>query len=210
MGLAIELGMLAQLTADGEDEADLFREQLDALNACLAAIGAPAHAEPDSIGELDNRADLLSFPYSFIHFLRHAYAHRIADAGWIATPLAADADPTSDQTLEAKMDQFDSHLLCHSDAEGLYVPVEFTEPMFHDALPGGIAGSSYRLLQELIVVAPAIGVALDNQTLSDAEAARINDLVGSEHGLYRELCVWLALYEAARLSIEHKTAIVFC
>lgn len=156
MGLAIELGMLAQLTADGEDEAGMFREQLDAVNACLASIGAPAHTEPASIGELDNRADVLSFPYSFIHFLRYAYAHRIADAGWIAAPLAANADPTSDQTLEAKMDQFDSHLICHSDAEGLYVPVEFAEPVFHDALPGGIAGSSYRLLEELIVVRPPL------------------------------------------------------
>ncbi|NHZ34670.1 hypothetical protein [Massilia rubra] len=206
MGLAIELGMLD----DGDNEADVFHAQLDAINACLASIGAPAHAEPGSIGELDNRAGLLGFPYSYLHFLRYAYAHQLANSGWIATPLAAHADPASDETLQAQMEQLESHLLCHSDAEGFYVPVEFTEPAFHDALPGAILGSSYRLLEELVVLAPAIGVKLANQTLSDAEAVRINGLVGSEHGLHRELCVWLALYEAARLSIEHKTAIVFC
>ncbi|NHZ82768.1 hypothetical protein F2P44_26325 [Massilia sp. CCM 8695] len=118
--------------------------------------------------------------------------------------------PTADPALEAQLDRLKSHLVCHSDAEGFYVPVAFGDPAFHAELPGGILGSSYRLLEELIVVAPAIGVELVNRALTDGEAARISQLASSEHGLYRELCAWLALYEAARLSIEHKTAIVFC
>ncbi|MFB9246556.1 hypothetical protein IV454_08340 [Massilia antarctica] len=210
MGLAIAIGMLAELKKDGDEHADSFRAELLAVNACLASVGAPVHAEPERIDKLDNRSGIRGFPYSYLHFLRYAYAHRIADSAWIATPLPDDTDPASDPALEAQLDPLESHLICHSDAEGLYVPVEFDYPAFHDELPGGILGSSYRLLEELIVVAPAIGVELVNKALTDREAARINELVSCKHGLYRELCAWLALYEAARLSIEHKTAIVFC
>jgi hypothetical protein len=69
-------------------------------------------------------------------------------------------------------------------------------------------GSSQHLLRELIQVAPALNITLENGELSDAEALRINALGESDRGLYREYTVWIALFEAARLSIEHNTLIV--
>jgi hypothetical protein len=71
-------------------------------------------------------------------------------------------------------------------------------------------GSSCRLLEELVFVAPALGIHLDNGKLSDEEAERIDALIEEDGGLYREYVSWLLLYESARLSIAHKTAIVFC
>jgi hypothetical protein len=104
-----------------------------------------------------------------------------------------------------------NHLLCHSDCEGFYLPIEFEEVLIddHGQIPGGMLGSSFMLQKELVAVAPALGIRLENENLDDAEAERINGGVEAEGPLWIEKAVWLSLYEAARLSIEHKTAICF-
>ncbi|CKR85698.1 Uncharacterised protein [Mycobacterium tuberculosis] len=108
----------------------------------------------------------------------------------------------------------ESHLVCHSDAEGFYVPVDFDEVLYSEPdddkqLAGGMLGSSYRLRDELVLVAPALGINLTDGELSDEEVARIGRLIDADEGLHREYVSWLRLYESARLSIAHKTAIVF-
>ena len=76
---------------------------------------------------------------------------------------------------------------------------------------GGMLCSSFDLSDELVEIAPNLGIDLDkNDKLSDAEADRINRQAKQGDSPFKiELAVWIALYEAARLSIEHKTAIVF-
>lgn len=232
MGLAICVGMLAELLEDDPEGAEAFEEDLAEVNRVLAAAGLPPHTEPREAIEFDSRASIESFPYSFIHYLRRAYAHRVLAPDWVATPLADDVDPTADPKIQTLLDSEDSHLLCHSDAEGFYVPVDFKEVLFDErdeddeaeeedeeedeeddealGLPGGMLGSSYRLLEELVYVAPALGIHLNNGKLGDEEAERIDALIEDDNGLYREYAAWLLLYEAARLSIAHRTAIVFC
>lgn len=211
MGLAIEVGTLSDLLENDPEGADWLREGLAAANKLLVAEGLPTHNEPTDIVIPSSRALLSSFPYSFIHYLRRAYAHRLADPNWMAAPLADSEDPTEDPLVDAELGMMTSHLICHSDAEGYYVPVDFPEILASDGddLPGGILGSSQRLHAELVFVAPALGIRLQAGELTDEEAARINDLTEEDDGLNREFSAWLALFEAARLSIEHKTAIVF-
>ena len=211
MGLGICVGMLADLIERDEKGAQWLRKSMEAVNRCLQAEGAPQHSEPEKLDALTNRAQIRGFPYSFIHYLRYAYAYRVADANWIASPLPDQVSPTKDDTVESETEQFISHLLCHSDAEGFYVPVDFHDLIMGDDLPGGFLGSSYRLLDELRVVAPALDITLEEDgQLSDEEAKRLNEVAADNSGLYRECCTWLALYEAARLSLKHSTAIVFC
>ncbi|MDP1979129.1 hypothetical protein [Undibacterium sp.] len=214
MGLGISVGILS-----GADNNDADRDEgLDpgwtAINYVLNASGLPAHAEPRSLPQLDSRSELDSCPYSFIHYLRRAYAHRRADPTWLATPLPEGEDPSQDEVLQAEYDYLSSHLICHSDAEGYYVPVDFEEVLFAKnediGLPGGMLGSSYRLMEELILVAPALGIQLNNGQLSDAEATRICEEAAQKASCYRELDSWIILFESARLSLTHKTAIVFC
>jgi len=221
MGLAVCVGMLAELLEDDPEGAEAFEEDLAEANRVLAAAGLPRHAEPRGPLELDSRASIDGFPYSFIHYLRRAYAHRVLSPDWVATPLPDDADPTEDPKIQALLDGSESHLLCHSDAEGFYLPVDFKDVLFDEedgdededeeetGLPGGMLGSSYRLLEELVFVAPALGIRLTDGKLSDEEAERIDALIEDDDGLYREYMSWLLLYESARLSIAHKTAIVF-
>ena len=70
-------------------------------------------------------------------------------------------------------------------------------------------GSSYRLVEELQVVAPVLDIEVDNGELSDVEADRINGLADEEGPFWIEKTVWLSLFEAARLSLKYKVAICF-
>lgn len=213
MGLAVAVGALADLLINDSEGAGWLDKSLAAVNQLLAKEGLPSHAEPRALALPARRNSIRSFPYSYIHHLRRAYAHRRADPAWTATPLGDHARPIDDPVLGAELDMLRSHLLCHSDAEGFYVPVDFRDVLApgrdEPRIPGGLLGSSHRLLEELVQVAPALGIRLAEGRLTDQEAVRVDALASSGEGLHRELCAWLALFEAARLSVELKTAVVF-
>ena len=213
MGLAIETGLLADLTEHDPEGAAWLRQSLANANEVLAEYGLPTHDEPEQLPPPLNRSGLDGFPYSFVHYLRRAYAYSRQDPNWVASPFPADADAAEDPLTEEVSSLLDSHLLCHSDCEGFYLPIPFEEILIDTAdegrVVGGLLGSSYQLLQELQFVAPRLGITLDNGSLPDTEANQINEDVESEAELWIERSVWLAFFEAARLSIEHKTAICF-
>ena len=211
MGLSISVGYLADVLTNDPDGVAWFEQSLATVNRVLASERLPKHVEPRTVPPL-SRSSLVSFPYSMLHHLRRAYAHRVRDPAWIATPFPADADPADDPEVEALTEQFTSHLLCHSDSEGFYFPIDFADVVFSnedDDIPGGMLGSSFRLLEELRLVAPALKIALVDGELSDAEATRI-DAMDDSDPMRAEHAAWLALFEAARISIAHKAAIVFC
>jgi hypothetical protein len=65
-------------------------------------------------------------------------------------------------------------------------------------------------MNELAFVAPRLGIAMNGLSLDDDEAERLNEqIVREADPLEREKIAWLSLFEAARLSIEHRTAIWF-
>jgi hypothetical protein len=181
------------------------------VNEILAENGLPGHVEPEALPELTSRASLESYPYTFLHYLRRFAAHASTKPNWKPTPFAETADPAEDPVVAQETAKLGSHLLCHSDCEGFYLPIDFPKPLFADEerLPGGMLGSSHGLLRELVAVAPVLGIALPGGKLSDAEANRINGITEAEGPFWIELTVWISLFEAARLSIEHKSAVCF-
>jgi hypothetical protein len=213
MGLAVETGMLADLIVNDPEGAEWTRESLAKINEVLTENNLPEHQEPEQLPRMQNRAGLLSYPYSFLHHLRRFYARATNDPDWTPSPMPDGEDPVEDPVLDEEMNKMFSHLLCHSDAEGFYLPIDFHDVILddeeQDRVPGGLLGSSYRLMEELVRIAPKLGIALDGEQLSDAEADKINKESESEVGLWIEQTVWISLFEAARLSIEHKTAICF-
>jgi hypothetical protein len=205
MGLAIGIGVLADLIIHDEEGADWQRRSLAQLDAVLVRNGLPSHREPERFANPLRRHSCTSFPYSFLHYLRRAFAHVREDQ---SVPDDEQLRPEHERVVEDAGTMFDSHLLCHSDAEGLYVPIDFGAPIFDDDVPAGMLGSSQALLRELIEVAPHIAIDLvDDRPTPACEAAlrKIED--GAP--LWRERLVWYALFEAATLSIQHGTAIVF-
>ncbi|SFH69959.1 hypothetical protein SAMN05421753_102129 [Planctomicrobium piriforme] len=213
MGLVVSVGVLADLSENDEEGAAWFRDALEQINEVLVEQGYPEHHEPEQLPEMECRDEVAGYPYLFLHYLRRFYAQASHNPDWEPTPLPEEADPTDDPLLEEQMGQLSSHLLSHSDAEGFYLPLDFTEIIVdetdQDRIVGGLLGSSYRLLEELVSIAPQLGIQLNGNTLSDEEAEKINSDTEAELEFWIEKIVWISLYEAARLSIEHRTAIVF-
>lgn len=210
MGLGIDVGNLAfSIKHNYADGIAVLREHFNAINAHLRREGLPEHHEPEVLPELHSRAEAMHFQYFNLPYLRRIYAHAHQDPEWIATPVPPGGDPR-DKAVEDELCVFmTSHLICHSDSDGYYVPVDFPYMLYSDDLPAHILGSSYRLQEELQVAARPLGITLDNGRLSDQEAARINALARADGPFVREYGIWLALFEAARLSITHGTAIKF-
>lgn len=213
MSLAVEVGQLAWLNREDPEGADSVREELARVNALLAANDVPEHAEPEELPPLDNRSVLTGFPYSLLHHLRRAYAHWRLDPDRPIRPCRPDEEASQDPAIEKVASLFDVHLINHSDSTDFYVPIPFTSVLIDDDDPdgtGGPVGSSYQFMEELVAVAPALGIRLEGGELADSEVERIAADVESESGLWIERSVWLTLFEAARLSIRHGTAIRFC
>jgi hypothetical protein len=210
MGLSIQVGLLSALLFDDEqDAADDLRNQFEACNRLLTRHHLPSHQEPESLGLLRGRADLDGFGYSSLHHLRLAYAHRLLNPNWTVTQSNRELRASLDPVLNAADKKKTSHLLWHSDAEGFYLPVNFKPLLIDKSVAGLVLCSTQRLIEELTFVAPAIGVRLQDGVLSDDEAAAINKRVDDETGPHIEQMVWITLYEAARLGLEHRAAIVF-
>jgi hypothetical protein len=205
MGLSITVGILESVGDDAEG-VEHFQAELAGLSQALAAAGVvwtePAGPPPATV---DN-----GFPYSFLHYLRRVYA--LVDVGEPVTPTGGEAGlAQTESTVDSVMHMFSSHLLCHSDAAGYYVPVDFDQPLFlDDAIEGGgMVGSSQALLREVVRCAAPLGIELSPAgELSTSEAQRLEMADGSDP-YQREYVVWLALYEAARASVASGHAIVF-
>lgn len=213
MGLSILVGPLAQALMDDSEAADHVRGDFAAINDLLRDNRIPMHSEPEELPPIMSRCAIDAFPYSFLHNLRRVYANLEVNPRWKPSGAGESFDPSTDRVTQKQTMQLVSHLLCHSDAEGYYIPIDFKDVLGDETgrIPGGIVCSSYQLREELIRIAPALTIRLDGQTLSNAEADKINVAAESANDdLWIERLVWLALFEAARLSIEHKAAICFC
>jgi len=211
MGLAISVGILASL--DDAEGVRQYEQEFEKVNALLAKHALPRFNEPQqfSDGALARVAHTSSFPYSFVHYLRRAFAYTRANKP--VTPMEDGCDPALDPVLDDEYSlHMDSHLCCHSDAEGFYLPLEMPVLYGDDHLhvAGGMVGSSIGLLRELRTVASAIGVVFDGEQLPDDVAVRVHDESAHEKtALWREQMVWLALWSNATVSARAKTAIVF-
>ena len=207
MGLAI--GLAAPHDAEDPEYVEHLHEQLNVLNTYLESSGLPSYAIPENPPEFASRAACLSLPYSFLHYLRRVYAYLVEDESWKFTPVPEGVDPAHDEVVEEETYMFSSHLICHSDCEGYYLPIDFSDLLTGDDILGGFAGSSFRLLEEVVRCAAPLGIELDGSDLSDAEAERVNSIAAADEGAFREYSVWILLYETARGSIATNLPIEF-
>jgi len=229
MGLSVEVGYLADMLANDEEGADSFREDLARLNDFLASANLPPHREPEQ-GEVSS-FDM--YGYSGIHYLRRIATY-LDLRGNLPPPGGENAskDEVMDEYCRLagqKESGFISrlfrrpprprtfdHLLLHSDAEGYYLPQDFSSVLYPPdsyQIPGGMIGSSVRLLDECKRLAAAIQVPLD----LDPEAEEVWEACDSQgqgdqqwqrYGIESFVC--LRLFNACNRSLRQKAAIVFC
>jgi hypothetical protein len=216
MSLALEVGHLAWLLAECPEETESverFREKLAAVNRLLTANGLPPHEEPETLPPHWGQGwcGLGSFPYGYLHYLRRAIAFS-RQAPEEFCPLR-DGEPEEDSRVQHEIRNVEtSHLICHSDCEGFYVPVDFPDPLYDPGfpIPGDVLGSSHQALRELIQVAPLLGITLKDGVLSLAQAKAIDAERDGSHPYEIERQVWLTLYQVMDSSIRLRSLVIFC
>ncbi|MCU7820873.1 hypothetical protein [Kitasatospora sp. DSM 101779] len=209
MGLSITVGLLDDLDRHDPEVAAHHARELAVLAEALQVKGIDWR-EPAASGS-GHAAHSGGFPYGYLHHLRRAYVlHR---HGAAVTP-AATTDPEQYDCDRGEVEEetlmFSSHLLCHSDCAGYYVPADFEDPVFlpEDAAVagGGMVGSTGRLLAELRRTAPAIGICPDAAAAVDGPA----DADAPADDPYEaEKFAWYVLHGACRASLATGRAIVF-
>ncbi|GAA1245925.1 hypothetical protein GCM10009665_40970 [Kitasatospora nipponensis] len=212
MGLSITVGLLNDLARNDPEGWEHHLGAFDLLNRALAGQGVDWR-EPggDPAGGALHAG---GFPYGYLSHLRRSYVLRLL--GEPVTPARAvdDEQYARDQEkVQDELSMFSSHLLCHADNAGYYVPVDLSEPLFlpeEDGVAGyGMVGSSQRLQSELLWLAPGIGIHPDEDgTLSPAERAKLGALASTDP-FEPEKFAWAQLHAACRSSIASGHAIVF-
>jgi hypothetical protein len=212
MGLAISIGFLSDMRQNDAEGFAHFTGAFERLSKYLEKSGLKGYVEPVEL-EVKLAPHTSSFPYSFIHYLRRAFAHARTGVEQVP-PCPKGKDPANDPLIDDELTlHMDSHLVCHSDAEGFYVPVDFEDVLYpdeEDGIAGGMVGSSYALLRELRQVAPVIGIPLENGAPKPEVLAALAKERDESTPLWRERLVWLTLWVKATASVQYKTAIVFC
>lgn len=191
MGLALEVGMLADLLVHDEEGAEWFREDLANLNGVLAAAGLAAHAEPTESAVHSTAM----YGYSGLHYLRRCAAH-LHYRNALPPPLEQGRQPTDDDLLTKYGEEFVAenieaqpgtfaipssrafdHLIMHSDAEGFYVPQPFPRVLIADDQAYGWVGSCQTLRSECERLGEALG--LPRELLNDCESPALIEAVGA-------------------------------
>jgi hypothetical protein len=229
MGLALEVGYLADLLVHDEEGAASFREDLARLNDFLASEGLPAHREPEQCEVFS--CDM--YGYAGLHYLRRIAAH-LELRGELPPPGGEDA--SIDDVMEeyyrlAGQDESGlfgklfrrkprtrgyDHLMMHSDAEGYYLPQDFPSVLFPPVvfhIAGCMVGSSARLQEECGRLAAALQVPLEldheaEEIWQAADSQGQGDVHWQRYGIESYVC--LRLYHACQHSLTQHAAIVFC
>jgi len=199
MGLNLVVGIMADIHDFDEDFAEEVREDFAAISELLNGKWtepAAGKAEDFEMGS-----------YSRLHTLRRLAVH-FAVHGTLPEPVGEGLRASEDPLLEKVYATgpadppapFD-HLVQHSDAGGYYVPVDF--PAVLEDAPGGLLGSSVRLLAEARRLAEALGLPEDPELDPD------EDTDEPWQHFRTEASVCLTLIAAAKRSIETGAAITF-
>jgi hypothetical protein len=215
VSLTISVVYLAQMLHwDDPEPAKRFQAEIDTINHVLNKRKLDLIHEPKHWNTTMNpRIVQMSFPTDGLHQLREFYACIAAQMDF-TPPFNADQLEIIRDSIRAATDSLENHLIGHSDNAGYYIPVDFDELLFvpeASVAGGGIVGSSYKLMRELIWIAQPLGITLKENILTDEELEATKKATSSPSRdlLYMEKRVWLALYESARVSIATGSTMVF-
>lgn len=210
MALRIQVGRYADLRANDPAAAEKLEPDLATISRLVTGEGFQPHQEPAELGTLHYQAPSNAMPYTYLHYLRRFYARRRRDPYVLPTPVG-DSDPVEDHVLAAEYHTPQSHLICHSDKEGYYVPIPFTRILVdpYDDLTGGLLGSTQKLFTELEKLAGALRIRYDGDLISRATLQDVRQDFAGRGPYAIERLVWITLYDACRLSLQHRSLISF-
>lgn len=180
-------------------------------NVMLTSIGLPTHREPSDPPAWEPSVPS-SLPVEALWRLRRVMAHHLEAPGQAVEPLPEGEDPRRDRILREMAPRADCHLLNHSEKEGFYVPISFSQVVRDPsgtALPGGWLGSSHRLREEMVELAPLLELEMTADGPARHSIDRVQRDISNGAALHLERWAWLLHAEAAHASIEREAAIVY-
>ena len=211
MGLLLNVGALAYSRLHDPEAATDIRKQLASANRTLVENGLPRHREPKELPPIKERFEVGTLPYGWFDRLQRAVAYA-RNCPKKFKPLRQGKDAAEDPWVVHELCCLESHIICHSDCDGLYVPIDFADPLYSededDVAYMGL-GSSIAGMRELVDVAPLLDIGLDAGQLDEKIGRRICREKQGSNPLEVERKTWLAFFEAFRLSVEYKSAVVF-
>jgi hypothetical protein len=214
MGLALEVGILADLRQNDEEGYEYFCSQFQTINQYLQSVSLPLHREPEDCAVWS--CGMLG--YSGLHYLRRIAAHLDLN-GQLVSPGNHENtrdDPALNDYYSLLGNGSYDHLIQHSDAEGYYLPIALTEVLYTEqplGIAGGIIGSSVNLLRECEQLAAVLGIpAALTENSSELRQAAMSQGEGStlwqRYGVESYICV--CLMQGCRAAIAANAALVFC
>lgn len=233
MGLCLSVGFMAELKENDPEGYEDFKATLDRVSQALVAEGLPPHHEPETVGPSD-AISFDMFGYSGLHYLRRIAAHLTYSE---KLPSPGNKHASEDELQKKYYDEacgpsgvkgllslfkksrekrtLDfNHLMLHSDCEGFYLPVEFSDVIFPAStleIPGEMVGSAQRLLKECRRLAAELAIPHDvdaeGSELWDAADQQGEGLGWKAYGVESLTCV--RLMRACEASIRSGAALVF-
>jgi hypothetical protein len=211
MGLSISIGFLAYARRHDPESAEQFLADLESVNRLLIAQGLPSHKEPEKLRMRKERFPIGSLPYGWFDRLRRAVAYARNDPDGFA-PCTDDEDAVEDPWVVHELMGLESHIVCHSDCDGWYLPLDFQTPFFsedEDDIAAFGLGSSFGGLRELVQKAPLLGIKLNKGKIFKKQGLLICQEERGDHSFEVERKTWLAFFEVFTQSISCKSAVVF-
>ncbi|MFF0227865.1 hypothetical protein [Streptomyces sp. NPDC004629] len=215
MGLSISVGLLYDQARNDPEGYDHHRRAFLRLGRALRAEGVQWE-EPEITAPPSPHTFSGGFPYGHLTRLRRILVLAGQDESVAPAPRPDSGAWRRDLArIDDETSLLASHLLCHADNAGYYIPVDFADPLFLPPESGvagaGMVGSSHRLLAELDSLAPTLGIRLTEAHASHpgpaAQAASIglsdDDPFGPEKWARDQL------RQACRSSIAGGHAVVF-
>jgi hypothetical protein len=210
MGLLLEVGVFARGHDPDPEYVAYLRKMFASVNRTLKSYRLPPHTEPENQPPIREQFNVCSMPYGRFERLKRAVAYA-RNSPKRFRPLREGKDPFDNAWVEHEIACMESHLVFHSDCDGLYLPVDFETPLISlresDIAYAGL-GSSVAGLGELIHVAPLLGIELKKGKLTREIGRQICREKEEAHPLGVERKTWLAFFQAFTLSIKHKAAVM--
>ncbi|MFJ5726427.1 hypothetical protein [Streptomyces sp. NPDC093149] len=162
MTLSISVALLHDQARNDPEGHDRHRRAFAVLSRALHAESI-RWEEPNTTALPTAHTFSGGIPYSYLTRLRRTFV--LVGRGSPVTPAPHPDTEAWHRDLAAIDDETSvlaSHLLCHADNAGYYIPVDFPDPLFlppeAEVAGAGMVGSSQRLLSELTCMAPSLGI----------------------------------------------------
>lgn len=178
------------------------------INEALQSHGLPLYTEPPASVVKGVDFPEVTWSYSTIHYLRYIAAKFIEDPTWIADESSSQKYKIPAKLRDKIYQERRSHLICHSDFDGYYVPIDF-ETVIFDQRSGGWLGSSVRLRKELEELAEKLKIDLGEYTPNLSRLLALREQELKEDILKHQKWTLLCLYNIATASVRYSSAIYF-